>query len=157
MMPVARRLGLFAAIAVIAAVAALPPSVARAQGLPNLGPDRGVPIDRIVAVVGTRAILLSEVLEEVNTLRAQGQQHTAAQALIALVDGELDVPGAHGQRRLLAGLQARQLRRRAGIAVDQRQRAFEYLVAQTGEQALFGAGLGALLGGRVGQIGRAHV
>ena len=73
-MPVARRLGLFAAIAVIAAVAALPPSVARAQGLPNLGPDRGVPIDRIVAVVGTRAILLSEVLEEVNTLRAQGQQ-----------------------------------------------------------------------------------
>jgi peptidyl-prolyl cis-trans isomerase SurA len=31
-------------------------------------------LDRMVAVVGSRPILLSEVLEEVNSLRAQGQQ-----------------------------------------------------------------------------------
>jgi peptidyl-prolyl cis-trans isomerase SurA len=72
-MPVARHVRRLSAILAIAAAAAFPARAVRAQGLPNLGPDRGVPIDRIVAVVGTRAILLSEVLEEVNTLRAQGQ------------------------------------------------------------------------------------
>jgi peptidyl-prolyl cis-trans isomerase SurA len=95
-----RRLMHAAAIVTIAAVAALPASAARAQGLPNMGPDRGVPIDRIVAVVGSRAILLSEVLEEVNTLRAQGQplpQDSAGQAELMkkvisdLVDNEVVV------------------------------------------------------------------
>ena len=62
--------------------------------------DRGVTIDRIVAIVGTRAILLSEVLEEVNTLRSQGEpvpQDSAGQSALMkkvindLIDNEVVV------------------------------------------------------------------
>jgi len=52
--------------------AARPPVAPAAQAAQGAEP-RGVPLDRIVAIVGTRPILLSEVLEEVNSLRAQGQ------------------------------------------------------------------------------------
>ena len=57
-------------------------------------------LDRIVAVVGTRPILLSEVIEEVNSLRAQGQpvpQDSAGQVSLMrrvvneLVDNEVVV------------------------------------------------------------------
>lgn len=53
----------------------VPPVPAAPQAVPSVqaADVRGVPIDRIVAVVGGRPILLSEVIEEVNTLRAQGQ------------------------------------------------------------------------------------
>jgi peptidyl-prolyl cis-trans isomerase SurA len=46
------------------------PVVPATQAVPE---PRGLPLDRIVAIVGSRAILLSEVIEEVNSLRAQGQ------------------------------------------------------------------------------------
>lgn len=45
------------------------------------------PLDRVVAVVGARGVLLSEVLEEVNSLRAQGQPlptDSAGQAALML-------------------------------------------------------------------------
>jgi peptidyl-prolyl cis-trans isomerase SurA len=62
--------------------------------------DKTVPLDRIVAIVGSRAILLSEVLEEVNTLRSQGEvvpQDSAGQANLMkrvindLIDNEVVV------------------------------------------------------------------
>ena len=69
------------------------PSPLPAPPAPQQAADRGVPLDRIVAVVGARAILLSEVLEEVNTLRSQGeavpQDSVGQAALMKRVVGEL--------------------------------------------------------------------
>jgi peptidyl-prolyl cis-trans isomerase SurA len=43
-----------------------------AQGVAPAAPLRGIEVDKIVAVVGTQAILFSEVLEAINYARAQG-------------------------------------------------------------------------------------
>lgn len=55
--------------------------------------DKGAPLDRIVAIVGSRPILLSEVLEEVNNAKAQGESvppDSAGQAaMMKRIIGEL--------------------------------------------------------------------
>lgn len=77
-------------------------AVAGAQARPAASPATQ-PLDRIVAVVGPRGILLSEVLEEVNGMRAQGQQlpsDSAGQAALMrriineLVDNEVVISAA---------------------------------------------------------------
>ena len=92
-------------IALVATASCLVTSELRAQAVPPVVPaqpvaDRGVTLDRIVAIVGTRAILLSEVLEEVNTLRSQGEpvpQDSAGQSALMkrvindLIDNEVVV------------------------------------------------------------------
>lgn len=67
--------------ALLAAVLALVPGTASGQGTP--GPD--IPVDRVVAVVGTHPILFSAVIEAVNAERARGLElpsDSAAQVAI---------------------------------------------------------------------------
>jgi peptidyl-prolyl cis-trans isomerase SurA len=55
-------------IVILAALALLGSSAARAQDAET------VPVDRVVAVVGNEVILWSDVLEEINVMRAQGRE-----------------------------------------------------------------------------------
>jgi peptidyl-prolyl cis-trans isomerase SurA len=80
-----------------AALALLGASVAQAQGAEI------IPVDRVVAVVGNEVILWSDVLEEINVMRAQGRElpnDSVAQMAVAreiierLVDTELLVQRA---------------------------------------------------------------
>ena len=82
---------------VAAALALLATSVAQAQGAET------IPVDRVVAVVGNEVILWSDVLEEINVMRAQGRElpnDSVAQMAVAreiierLVDTELLVQRA---------------------------------------------------------------
>ena len=71
--------GRVSALVVAIALAALVAPTARAQGVPAkrdsaAAPARGIPVDRVVAVVGTQPILLSDLMELVNVKRAQGAQ-----------------------------------------------------------------------------------
>lgn len=92
------------AVAVAATAFVMLPSVLAAQAAPAAAPQseppRVQPLDRVVAVVDQRAILLSEVLEEVNVLRQQGQpmpndsigQHNMLMKVINdLIDNEVVV------------------------------------------------------------------
>jgi peptidyl-prolyl cis-trans isomerase SurA len=85
-------------IVLLAALALLGSSAARAQEAET------VPIDRVVAVVGNEVILWSDVLEEINVMRAQGRElpkDSTAQMAIArqiierLIEAELLVQRAH--------------------------------------------------------------
>ena len=79
-----RGLAFPTAVAIAAALVAPPLSPLAGQGA---APGRNVQLDRVVAIVGSRPILLSEVLEEVNQLRAQGQpmpSDSAGQATMML-------------------------------------------------------------------------
>lgn len=84
----------------VAALALLGSSAASAQD----DQPGTVPVDRIVAVVGNEVILWSDVLEEINVMRAQGRElpsDSAAQMVLArqiidrLVETELLVQRAH--------------------------------------------------------------
>lgn len=96
----------FAAALSCAAVGTLQAQAAAAKPAPTpvTAPapvaEKGATLDRIVAVVGSRPILLSEVLEEVNTLRSQGEvvpQDSIGQAALMkrvvndLIDNEVVV------------------------------------------------------------------
>src|SRR2546427_4722643 len=85
----------------VAALASLSPSVPRAAAQGRAAPDR--PVDRIVAVVGTRPILASQVEEQLVLAQSQGQkvpQDSAGrdaarrQVLSQMVDEELLVQQA---------------------------------------------------------------
>ena len=72
-LPIAALLGVLLAPLLLAADArAQDSTAARAQDSTQVTHD--VPMDRIVAVVGTTPILWSEVLEVINQRRAQGMQ-----------------------------------------------------------------------------------
>ncbi|MCU0618570.1 MAG: peptidylprolyl isomerase [Gemmatimonadaceae bacterium] len=95
-MPVLRRLPALAALLAL-------PVVVGAQPRPARAPIASLDVDRVIAVAGDKPILWSEVLEELNTRRAQGmpippdsvEQRQLVERIIGeLVDAELLVQKA---------------------------------------------------------------
>ena len=95
----------FLSAAVVAGAALLSPALSGAQGVAPVAAPSGtaIPVDRIVAVVGSDPILWSEVLVAVNQKRAQGlvfpsdsagQMAIARETLNELIDAEILVQKA---------------------------------------------------------------
>ena len=108
--PMYRLLGRAAlALALFPAAAAAQDAapVATPPAAPVVSPVGGIPVDRVVAVVGSQPILLSDVFELMNVKRAQGLQmptDSAGQAALVLrtvnelVDEEVMVQHAKGEK-----------------------------------------------------------
>ncbi|MGH7721036.1 MAG: peptidylprolyl isomerase, partial [Gemmatimonadaceae bacterium] len=109
-------------------------ALARAQGT---GAPSSIPVDRIVAVVGSEPVLWSEVLEAVSALRAQGQEmptdsvgmaRLSRQVLDRLIDEELLIQKAEAESvfvedaDVMPGVERAVRQARARFATDEEYR-----------------------------------
>ncbi len=91
----------------VAALRAAPVAAQAAPAAPAPTPSSSQPLDRVVAVVGSRAILLSDAIESVNAMRAQGtpmprdsagQFELLRRVINDLVDNEAVITVAHAYK-----------------------------------------------------------